>query len=157
MKKIMFVVAMTLAAPLLVFARGTETTPAVNQGDSDFAAGKLAIGAKDWKGAIEAFSKAEAVMSGNADVQNYLGYAYRQSGAMEQSFSHYNEALRINPNHRGAHSYIGQAFLRVDKPEQAAEHLASLEKICGKGCEEYQDLMHAIDDYKKNISHESAW
>ena len=68
---------------------------------------------------------------------------------MDLSFSHYNEALRLNPNHREAHEYIGEAYLKIGKPEKAAEHLAKLETICGKNCEEYRDLARAIAAYKK--------
>jgi len=34
--------------------------------------------------------------------------------------------------------------LKAGQPDKAAEHLVRLEKICGKGCEEYQDLSKAI-------------
>jgi hypothetical protein len=40
--------------------------------------------------------------------------------------------LRIDPNHKGAHEYIGQAYLKAGQPDKAAEHLARLEQICGK-------------------------
>ena len=53
-----------------------------------------------------------------------------------------------HPNHRGANEYIGVAWLRVKQPAKAQEHLARLEKICGKGCDEYKDLAKAIADYK---------
>jgi hypothetical protein len=35
-----------------------------------------------------------------------------------------------------------------NKPEEAQKHLAALEKICGKNCEEYEDLAKAIADYQ---------
>jgi Flp pilus assembly protein TadD len=142
-------IALSLSLPGLVLARGSETTSAANARDADFVAGKLAIRNKDWKGAIEAFGKAVKTEPDNADIHNYLGYAYRHLGEMEQSFAQYDEALRIDPNHRGANEYIGQAYLRVNKPEKAAEHLARLEKICGRNCEEYGDLSRAIAAYNK--------
>ena len=78
-----------------------------------------------------------------------MGYAYRNLGEMDLSFSHYNQALKINPNHRQAHEYIGEAYLKVDKLDKALEHLARLEQICGKGCDDYQDLSKSIEAYKK--------
>ena len=107
---------------------------------------------QDWKAAIDAFGKVIASKPDSADAHNYLGYSHRQLDQLEQSFTHYNEALRIDPNHRGANEYIGQAYLRVGKPEKATEHLARLEKICGKNCEEYQDLARAIAAYNKDKS-----
>ena len=62
--------------------------------------------------------------------------------------SHYREALRLDPKHRGANEYIGEAYVLVGNKAKAQEHLAALERICGKGCEEYQDLARAIAQAK---------
>ncbi len=132
----------------LSHAAGIEVTPTENAVDADFAAGKKAIDAKDWNAAIAAFSKVVTRNPTNADAHNFLGYAYRWTGKMDESFSHYNSALKLEPNHKGAHEYIGVAFLKIDKPARAKEHLAKLEIICGKKCEEYLDLAKAIADYK---------
>ena len=68
---------------------------------------------------------------------------------MVKAFEHYNIALKINPNHIGAHEYIGEAYLMDKKPVEAEKHLVSLEKICGnKTCEEFVDLQRAIAQYK---------
>ncbi len=57
--------------------------------------------------------------------------------------------LRIDPRHKGAHEYIGEAYLQDRKPDQAEKHLGELEKICGnRSCEEYAELSKAIADYK---------
>ena len=48
-------------------------------------------------------------------------------------------------------SQFSPAPRRLDEDQpQAAEHLAELEKICGKGCEEYQDLASAITRSNKS-------
>lgn len=125
------------------------TTPAANSQNADFVAGMQAIERKDWKGAVESLSKAEKSLPGNADLHNLLGYAYRHLGDLDHSFSYYKEALRLDPKHRGAHEYIGQAYLKAKQPEKADEHLAKLEAICGRSCEEYQDLAKAIMNYRK--------
>lgn len=138
-----------LSLPSFVLANPTETTPAVNQTDSDFVAGKNAINSSGWETAVESFRKALKSDPENADIHNYLGYAYRHLGFMENSFSHYDSALRIDPKHRGAHAYVGQAYLLVGKPEKAGEHLAILEKVGGKDCEEYKDLARAIAAHTK--------
>lgn len=142
--------ALVLGATMPVAtARIMETTPAANQEDADFAAGKKAVERKDWKAAVESLNKALARLPENADLHNLLGYSYRHLGDLDNSFRHYKEALRIDPKHRGAHEYIGQAYLKAGQPEQAAEHLATLEKLCGKNCEEYRDLAKAIANYNK--------
>ena len=149
MKQLIFILALVSVSPNLM-ANIVATTPAANKENADFVAGSKAIGRRDWKAAVESFTKAAQTMPGNADVQNNLGYAYRHLGDLDKSFTHYKEALRIDPKHRGAHEYIGQAYLKAKQPEKAAEHLAALESICGKGCEEYQDLARAIEKYAKS-------
>jgi len=149
MKKLIFLLALVSASPG-VLANSAATTPAANKENADFVAGSKAIGRRDWKAAVDSFSKAAQKMPDNADVQNNLGYAYRQLGDLDKSFAYYKEALRIDPKHRGAHEYIGEAYLKAKQPEKAAEHLAALESICGKGCEEYQDLAKAIEKYGKS-------
>jgi Flp pilus assembly protein TadD len=132
-----------------VMANLKESKGYANSNDPDFMAGKNAIERKDWKSAIDSLSKSVKQTPDNADTHTYLGYSYRQLGDLDNSFAHYNEALRLDPNHKGAHEYIGQAYLKAGQPDKAAEHLAKLEKICGKGCEEYQDLFRAIAAFNK--------
>ncbi len=129
-------------------AAGTETAPEVNASDADFAAGKKAIEAKNWQAALTSFSKVVGREPNNADAHNYLGYANRWLGKMDDSFKHYNVALKLDPEHKGANEYIGVAYLKVNQPEKAKEHLTRLEKICGKKCEEYEDLAKAIAAYQ---------
>lgn len=146
MKKIICAMMLILSVPVAT-ANMNQSKPAANKEDADFLAGKKAIERKEWKVAVDALSKALTRSPESADIHNYLGYAYRHLDDLTQSFSHYKEALRIDPNHRGANEYIGQAYLKAGQPDKAAEHLARLEKICGKRCEEYQDLERSINAY----------
>jgi tetratricopeptide (TPR) repeat protein len=84
----------------------------------------------------------------NADLENYLGYAYRQSGQLQSAFTHYRRALQLDPRHRGAHEYIGEAYLMANNLTKAEEHLAALQRICLIPCEEYEDLKNAVADYR---------
>lgn len=149
LKNIIFAV-MVAGTASLALANPGMTTPTVNNQNADFVAGKQAIERKEWKAAIEALSKAEKSMPGNADLHNFLGYAYRHRDDLDNSFKHYKEALRLDPKHRGAHEYIGETYLKAQQPQKAVEHLAELEKICGRGCEEYKDLAAAIANYGKS-------
>ena len=141
------VVGLLLGFVTPLSAAPIDTTPEANAEDKNFEVGKKAIATKKWNDAIDAFKKVVAADSESADAHNYLGYAYRWTGKMDDSFKHYNIALKLSPNHRGAHEYIGMAYLKVHQPEKAKEHLARLEKICGKKCEEYDDLAKAIAGY----------
>jgi len=101
---------------------------------------------QDWKSAAAAMNDALAADSRNADYHSLYAYALRRSGSpdMDVVFKHYNEALRLDPKHRGAHEYIGEAYLMVGNVAKAKEHLGALDKICFFGCSEYNDLKRAI-------------
>jgi len=119
--------------------------------DPDFAAGKQALAANDWNGAIRALGSAALRDTRNADIQNYLGYAYRRLRQLEPAFRHYRLALVLNPRHRSAHEHFGEASLLIGNLSQAEEHLAALEQICLIPCEEYDDLKRAITEYRKFV------
>jgi len=116
--------------------------------DPDYAAGKQALDTKDWPAAIKSLNAAALRDTRNADIQNYLGYAYRHAGQLDLAFRHYQRALHLNPRHRGAHEYAGEAYLIVHKLAKAEEHLAALQKICLIPCEEYEDLKKKIAEYR---------
>jgi len=103
---------------------------------------------QDWKSAAAAMNEALGANPHNADYHNLYAYALRRSGSgdMDIVFKHYNEALRLDPKHRGAHEYIGEAYLLVGNVAKAQEHLSALDKICFFGCSEYDDLKKAISE-----------
>ncbi len=135
--------------PATAGADPRDESPAGERVDPDYAAGKAAVAAKDWPAAIGALSSAALRDTRNADIQNDLGYAYRQAGQLELAFKHYQRALELNPRHRGAHEYVGEAYLSVDNLAKAEEHLAALQGICLIPCEEYEDLKKAVADYRR--------
>jgi len=135
-------------APTALADPSEETGPTGAPADPDYAAGKNAVEAKDWKLAIALLGKAALRDANNADIQNLLGFAYRNSGDYQRAFAHYEEALRLNPRHRGAHEYIGETYLLVGDLAKAEEHLAALERICLLPCEEYDDLKEKVVEYR---------
>jgi tetratricopeptide (TPR) repeat protein len=126
----------------------TEDDAAAVKLDPDYAAGKQAIDAKAWSTAITSLSSAALRDTRNADIQNYLGYAYRHAGQLDLAFRHYQRALELNPRHRGAHEYVGEAYLLVHNLAKAEEHLAALQQICLIPCEENADLQQKIAEYR---------
>jgi len=135
-------------APAIPLADPVEDDALAAKLDPDYAAGKKAIEAKDWNAAIKSLSSAALRDTRNADIQNYLGYAYRKSGNLDMAFKHYERALSLSPRHRGAHEYVGEAYLIVGNLPKAEEHLATLRRICLVPCEEYDDLKKAVEAYK---------
>ena len=142
------VVVVALCA-LPALADPTEEEPDAVRIDPDYAAGKKSIEAGDWVSAIKSLSSAALRDTRNADIQNYLGFAYRNSGKMDLAFRHYEKSLRLNPRHRGAHEYVGEAYLMVGNLQKAEEHLAALRALCLIPCEELEDLQKKIDSYRR--------
>ncbi len=117
--------------------------------DPEFAAGKKALVAEDWDGAIAVLKSAALRDPRNPDIQNYIGYAYRRLRQLGPAIGHYQQALMLNPRHRSAHEHLGEASLVLGDPATAEQHLAHLEDICLIGCDEYDDLKRAIAAFKK--------
>jgi Flp pilus assembly protein TadD len=147
-------------ADSVVAARATEAWPICTsmgslgenadwaQLDPDFAAGLKALARSDWNGAISALAAAALRDARNADIQNYLGYAYRRLRQFDAAFTHYRRALTLNPRQRSAHEHLGEAYLMVGNVPKAEEHLAALERICLVSCEQYDSLKRAIEQYR---------
>ena len=108
--------------------------------------------AEDWDGAIAVLKSAALRDPRNADIQNYIGYAYRRLRQMGPAIGHYQQALMLNPRHRSAHEHLGEAHLVLGEPATAEQHLAHLQDICLIGCEEYDDLKRAIAGYRKSVA-----
>ena len=117
--------------------------------DPDFAAGKRAIVAGDWNGAIKVLTSAGLRDDRNADIQNYLGYAYRRLRQLDEAMRHYQQALKLNPRHRSAHEHLGEAYLVQGDLPKAREQWSALERICLIPCQEYDDLKRAMAAYVK--------
>jgi len=109
---------------------------------------------QDWPAAAAALEEGLQKSPNNADYHNLLAYSIRKgpNPDMSKVFQHYNEALRIDPKHKGAHEYLGEAYLMVGNLPKAKEHLAQLDKICFFGCSEYRDLKKAIGDYEAKVA-----
>ena len=97
---------------------------------------------------LESYVASSPEHARDADAQNWLGYAYRKSGNLDAAFLHYDKALAIDPRHRGAHEYMGEAYLMTGNLAQAEEHLKALDRLCFTPCDEYTKLKHAVASWK---------
>jgi tetratricopeptide (TPR) repeat protein len=89
-----------------------------------------------------------ARVSSDADAENLLGYANRKAGNVQVAFTHYNRALQLDPKHKDAHEYIGEAYLMTGNLAKAEEHLKILDRLCVFSCDQYRDLKASIAQYK---------
>jgi tetratricopeptide (TPR) repeat protein len=114
----------------------------------DYLRGVEAVQAQHWPDAIRTLERHLRANPKHADGHNWLAYAYRKSGQLDQAFRHYDRALGIDPQHLGAHEYIGEAYLQAGKPQEAERHLKRLAELCAAQCEQYKDLQLALTDYR---------
>lgn len=138
--------AALVAAP--AFAEPYETNPNLAVTDADYAAGKQAMDKKNWPEAARRFEVALRRNPDSADLQNYLGYTHRNLKQFDLAFKYYKRAIELEPRHRGAHEYIGEAYLMVNDLPNAEKHLAALRGICLLPCEELDDLEQAVAAYR---------
>jgi tetratricopeptide (TPR) repeat protein len=82
----------------------------------------------------------------NADVANYIGYAYRKLGDYRASKIWYQKALAADPNHVRTWSYYGMWQMEQGNRVKALDDLQKVELICGNtSCEAYKQLKDVID------------
>lgn len=103
---------------------------------------------KNWAEAVKRFHRAGVRDPDSADLHNFLGFSYRNLKQMDLALKHYKRSIELNPRHRGAHEYIGEAYLMMNDLPSAEKHLAALRGICLLPCEELADLEKAVTEYR---------
>jgi tetratricopeptide (TPR) repeat protein len=142
-----------------VAVTGFDAAPAPAAADDPYAAGIAAFEQEDWQGVIDHMAKAIAERPWHDDAHNLMGFAYRKLGDYDRALVEYDRALALNPHHRGALEYLGEAYLELDRPELAEEVLHRLAAECQRiavgatdrswqsDCEEWQELNEAYEAY----------
>ena len=139
---------------------GRNDGAATKAEDPDYANAVKAIKGEKFTQAISLLEAVIARDTANADAYNWLAYAVRRSGDPARAIPIYEKALAINPKHRGAHEYIGEAYLVLGDVAKAKEHLATLDSLCFFPCSEYRDLKRAVEAFEKSsgkIRPAAAW
>lgn len=142
------------AAALGLLLRPTRAAPSDDADDlslatdADYAAGLAALRAGDAAIALSRFQSALKRFPDAANLHNELGYAYRKLRLFDNAFEHYKRALLIDPRHRAAHEYIGEAYLMVGDVANAEKHVAALRSICLLPCDELNELREALDAHR---------
>jgi len=112
-------------------------------GDVDLTSVRAKIAKQDYAAALTEL-RGLVEDTQNADVYNLLGFTLRKTGDTTTALSYYAKALELQPDHKGAHEYLGELFVETGKFDLAKEQLATLVKLCPNGCEEREDLEKAI-------------
>ena len=143
-----FLLPLMLALPSLALA---ASDPVTAPADPVLEKVTAATKKQDWASAQAMLRDALAANPQNANYHNLYAYSVRKGANPDMNlvFKHYNEALRLDPKLKGAHEYIGEAYLMVGNVAKAKEHLAQLDKLCFFSCSEFSDLKKAIADYEQ--------
>jgi Tfp pilus assembly protein PilF len=147
---VVFALGVTLAAYGAGGSDSGSWSGTDKSGNPTVQAARAALAAGDFAGAQLLLKVALADTPDSADLHNLYAYSMRKGTNPDMAlvFKHYGEALRIDPKHLGANEYIGEAYLLVNEPAKAKQHLAALDKLCFFGCAEYSDLKKAIAAYE---------
>ena len=89
----------------------TKTDPDLAARDADYAAGKQAVEKKNWAEAVRAFKRAEVRHPDHADLQNYLGFSYRNLKQFDARVQALQARDRARPAPPRRARYIGEAYL----------------------------------------------
>jgi Flp pilus assembly protein TadD len=144
------VAALALTATWAHAADTPEPAPQIEPVSQPLAVARAQIKAKQWDKAAAELQRLNLVR--DADWHNLSGYVQRKKAQPDLAAAerHYNEALRLNPQHRGALEYAGELYLMKGDLPQAEQRLAMLQKACIAGCEELNDLKQAVARFKAN-------
>jgi tetratricopeptide (TPR) repeat protein len=147
-----------MASVLSLFAGSAGAAPSEEgdeqalMADAKYAAGLAALKVNDYPGALPHFLDALKRFPDSANLHNELGFTFRKLGRLDKAFEHYKRALAIDPRHRGAHEYIGEAYLMTGDLASAEKHLEALRSICTLPCDEMRDLKAAVDTHRRKTS-----
>ena len=75
---------------------------------------------------------------------NYRGYATRKLGRTDEGIGYYLKSVALDPSYPQVREYLGEAYIIEGKYDLAKQQLSTIENLCGKDCEYYEDLAEAL-------------
>ena len=134
-------IALFLPISAMAMGFGNSSSP---ESDMTYDAGYKKAMDGQYGEAIEVLKKVVADDPQNADAWNMLGFSYRNTGDSGNAWDAYERALTINPNHKGAHEYLGEWYLMQGDMPSAKAQLDKLKMLCPTGCTESETLDASI-------------
>lgn len=155
--------AACIASPVFAMGGGGggygnfNNLPQSTQTYDDYTTALRLIKHEDYSRAIPHLEAALRKRPHDADVLNYLGYTHRMVGVGETdatrdtdfkvSLDYYQQALAINPSHRGVHEYLGELYLQMNNLNAAHHEMNELVILCPDGCDERDTLSKSLAAY----------
>jgi tetratricopeptide (TPR) repeat protein len=142
----------TLILILALTVTGMTSSPvfadASSSPDSRLAPFQKLIDDDKYEMAISELKKALGESPDDADLLNLLAYSQRKLMRFDEAMVNYQNALEIEPEHRGANEYLGELYLQLGQLDGALERLQVLDEACFFGCEEFDELEEEIKIYR---------
>lgn len=129
-----------LLLPVLFAAPAAADYPADDAMLPELSAVRADIEAERYPAALATLQRLGRLQPDDADVFNLLGFVTRKTGDLDRSLVYYDRALRLDPDHIGAHEYRAELMLLLGDRAAAEAHLAALQRLCPEGCEELDEL-----------------
>jgi Flp pilus assembly protein TadD len=137
MKRLVFALVLAASPALAVLNELPGDDPDLAQGEQAVRAGRYDLGIPFLRAALER-------SPGQPDIHVYLALALRQTGRIEESARHYEQALRLDPFHLGALAYQGVLKLGQGDRAGAEANLLRLRELCPRGCMERDELAREL-------------
>ncbi|MCY6380291.1 tetratricopeptide repeat protein [Hoeflea prorocentri] len=119
--------------------------------ESLYEAGRYLAHAGRYQEAIDVLKLAS--IDDDKRVLNYLGFATRKLGRVDEGLVYYQKALALDPEYTLVREYMGEALLQKGDLEGALEQLAEIRRLCnGRDCSEYGELSGMIAEYVKKAA-----
>lgn len=155
---VLFTAGLLLGSEVPAFAVFSgEMSPRPPSGDKEYAAGIDAFERQDWPAVVFHMARVVGNRPQHDNAWARLGYAHRKLGHTAASLFAYRRALDLDPHHRGALEYLGEAYIELGRYVEAVDMLDRLAGECrrvaltftdgafGNGCAEYRTLKSLID------------
>ena len=131
----------TLAEPSTPSADPVRQPPVTPSAESEYNRGVRARLAKDWPTAADAFRGAIKHQAAFPEAWNELGYALRNQERYAESIKAYDEALRLRPNYPEALEYLGEAYVKLGRLDDARKVLDRLRPLDAKLAKELAEVI----------------
>lgn len=146
MKKTFAAIALAAFLPASALAMGSSDNSSSNSAKkASYDDGYEQAMDGQYSKAVETLKSVVSDDPDNADAWNMLGFSYRNMGDADNAWDAYERALAINPEHKGAHEYVGEWYLMQGDLASAKAQLQKLEALCPSGCEEYETLAASVE------------
>ena len=108
----------------------------------------------DWAESARLYATLTRRRRWDDEAHNRLGFSLRKLGDYERALQHYTRALELNPRHRGALEYLGEAYVEMGRLADARATLDRLQRVCrqtdaaedwASRCEEWRELAEIVD------------